>query len=209
MQNNFKYWNNSGSKKEFTIPFDLNLVPELKTTDSMIFDFGCGYGRTLNQLKSAGFTNIFGSDISMPMLERAKKTGASVLQSGARNIPFKNDSFDFVFLIAVLTCIVDSNRQLELVKEIKRILKPGAILFVADFLLNSDQRNLERYKKASAQSEDYGVFEIEEDVKLRHHAEEYLKNLFSDFHVISEERREFKTMNGNSSNGVYLIFRKK
>lgn len=174
-----------------------------------MFDLGCGYGRTLNYLKEKGFKNLYGSDISIPMLKHSRETGAEVIQSEGRNIPFKNNVFDFVFLIAVLTCVTNSDEQKLMASEIYRILKPGGILFIADFLLNDDERNKRRYKKYYNSSDSYGVFEIDDGAKLRHHDESYLRRLFSDFETKRYHKTVFNTMNGNRSNGVYLILKKK
>ena len=77
-----------------------------------------------------------------------------------------------------------------------------------DFLLNSDARNIERYEKYLDRYGTYGVFELPEGAVLRHHAEEYLRELLRDFTQLRYEHLTFTTMNGNRSNGFYYIGRK-
>lgn len=121
---------------------------------------------------------------------------------------FESDSFDAVILFGVLTCVVDNSSQADLIKGIKRVLKPGGILYINDFLLNTDLRNKVRYKVYETQFDNYGVFKNAEGGVLRHHSEAYIKQLLSDFEELEYEKLVFKTMNGNISNGFYFIGRK-
>ena len=113
-----------------------------------------------------------------------------------------------MILFAVLTCIAGDEEQKRLIAEIRRILRPGGILYVNDFLLNDDERNLLRYGKYAEKYGIYGVFELPEGAVLRHHSEEYIKLLLSDFADLRFEHLTFTTMNGNRSNGFYYIGRK-
>ena len=53
-----------------------------------------------------------------------------------------------MILFGVLTCIPSDKEQKSLISEIKRILKPEGIVYVNDFLINSDKRNVLRYEEA-------------------------------------------------------------
>ncbi len=65
--------------------------------------------------------------------------------------------------------IVNDKEQIALLKEIKRVLKPNGILYINDFLLNTDERNIERYKLFQDKYQKYGVFELPEGAAVRHH----------------------------------------
>ena len=67
------YWDSVSEKKEFTTVLDINLVQPFINTDSFIVDYGCGYGRTLDQLWQKGFQNTLGFDFSPEMIQRGKK----------------------------------------------------------------------------------------------------------------------------------------
>lgn len=58
-----------------------------------------------------------------------------LIEGDARNLPFDDNSFDLVYTITVLQEIPDKNKVL---KEIKRVLKPGGILAVTEFLPDLD-----------------------------------------------------------------------
>lgn len=210
-KNNF--WDSNGLKKKFTIPFDFPIFFEEINTNSSILDYGCGYGRITNLIYDKGYSNIFGCDIALNMLYLAKQNKPELnffqIDSNKITLPCKNSSFEAIFLIAVLTCIIDDKKQFNLVKELKRVLKPDGYLFVSDFLLNTDERNIKRYNRCLSKFNIYGIFETEDKIYLRHHSKEHILNLFKDFFVISLSLETFTTMNNHKSNGFYLSLKNK
>jgi len=84
-------------------------------------------------------------------------------------IPFPDGEFDSVLLIGVLTSNVEDDAQENLISEISRVLKGAGILYIADFLINQDERNLKRYQKYEDEYGIYGVFKLDEGLVLRHH----------------------------------------
>jgi ubiquinone/menaquinone biosynthesis C-methylase UbiE len=206
--NQKKYWDSVANDKEFTTPFHYEELSKYINTGSVILDVGCGYGRTMNDLWSKGYHYLIGIDFSDQMIKRGQ-TLYPLLDLRVqfdKNICLENNSVDVVILFAVLTCIIDYNEQKYLIDEIKRVLKPNGIIYVNDFLLNDDERNLKRYDKYK-NKHSYGVFELEEGAVLRHHSLEYIKKLLSQFEECNLESVEYTTMNGNKSNGFYFIGR--
>lgn len=63
-------------------------------------------------------------------------------------IPFEDNSFDAVILFGVLTCVPDNESQKELLNNIKKVLKPGGVIYINDFLLNSGLKRWLFYKNA-------------------------------------------------------------
>ncbi len=205
--NSKEYWNSVSETKQFTTPFQFEAFEKYVRPSALILDIGCGYGRTLHELSLRGYHNLIGIDFSEGMISRGHslfpelnlqvKTGPSV--------NMENESVDAVILFAVLTCIISDEEQRELIQEIQRILKPGGILYINDFLLNDDERNRNRYAAASGKYPVYGTFELPEGAVLRHHSETWIKSLLSDFHTQEYEHLIFTTMNGHQSNGFYFI----
>lgn len=203
-----EYWNQVSATKQFTTPFHADKFEKYVGKNSAILDVGCGYGRTLDELYHNGYQNLIGIDFSSGMIKRGKEQYPYLdlrvtTESGKIDLP--DNSIDAVILFAVLTCIQTNGEQEQLLSEIKRVLKPDGILYVNDFLLNSDERNLSRYEKFKNTYGVYGVFELPEGIICRHHDEVWIKQLLSNFSELEYSRLTFTTMNGHKSNGFYFI----
>ena len=202
-----EYWNSVSEKKEFTTPFQAKEFAKYVKRDSCILDVGCGYGRTLDELYHNGYHNLIGIDFSSGMIERGKQRfpylDLRVKEDTEIDLP--DARVDAVILFAVLTCIRTNEEQEQLFSEIKRVLKPRGILYVNDFLLNTDDRNLSRYEEFKEIYGIYGVFELPEGAVCRHHDETWIKQLLKDFSEREYEHLTFTTMNGHKSNGFYFI----
>ncbi|HQB20255.1 MAG TPA: class I SAM-dependent methyltransferase [Bacteroidales bacterium] len=202
-----KVWNQIAYDKEFTTPLHLELIEPYLHKNSSILDVGCGYGRTLNELYKNGYTELFGIDFSEKMIERAQQQFPflNVKVQQQQEIDFPNNSFDAVFLFAVLTCIIENEAQLFLLKEIKRVLKPKGIIYVNDFLLNTDERNKKRYNESYEKYKTYGIFTLPEGLVLRHHTLDWVEKSLQLFQCLSFQTTTFPTMNGNRSNAYFFI----
>ena len=210
---NTEYWNKIAGKKEFTTDFDLKLISDFVVKESKILDYGCGYGRTIDVLKTENFKNIYGVDISNEMVnlsrERFPDYEFQVIESKDLKLNFEDNFFDVVLLLAVLTCISSDKEQNNVLNEIHRILKPNGLIYINDFLLNPDKRNIERYNKHFPKYNNYGVFELEDGAVLRHHCDERVSEIRLNFHEVIYEKVIFNTMNGNTSNGFVYVGRNK
>ena len=201
------YWDKVAGYKNFTTPVSTELLKKYLKPDSRILDFGCGQGRILQQLKNEGFSNLSGVDISENMIEIADKNlpDADFKVNSGSTIPYDDSSFDCVIVAAVLTCITTNNDQRKLTAEIRRVLRPKGIVYINDFLINNDQRNISRYKKYEKIYGIYGIFEIEEGVAMRHHTPQWVKELTSSLTELLFEEKTFTTMNGHISKGFCFI----
>ena len=203
----YDYWNQAAGTKVFTTPFHSDIFSAFVSKDAYILDVGCGYGRTLSELHDLGYTNLHGIDFSEKMIERGLRENGfldlKVMKSADIDLP--DHSVDAVILFAVLTCVIGNRDQEYMVKEIKRVLRPGGIVYVNDFLLNEDERNVARYETYREKYGVYGVFELPEGAVCRHHEEKWIRELFAPFDIKIMEHITFTTMNGHKSNGFYLL----
>jgi len=206
-QNQSRYWDRAAAEKEFSTPLQLALFLDYVPKYACILDHGCGYGRILRELQEAGYTNLHGTDASPKMIERACQELANInlAVTDGKQIPFTDETFDVVSLIAVLTSVIDDQAQQEMIAEIKRVLKPGGLLYINDFLLNQDERNLSRYQKYQDIYGKYGVFELPEGAVCRHHSPDWIKALLGGFEKIEYQEIIFTTMNHNQSNGFFYL----
>lgn len=207
MKNQEKYWDEVAEEKKFPTPFQLKEFEKYVSPEKSILDVGCGYGRTLSELYDQGFKNLTGVDFSQGMINRGLKLNPQInlLKNDGDKLPFSDDKFDAVLLIAVLTCTANPQKQENIISEISRVLKKDGILYINDYLINDNQRNVERYQKYQEKYGTYGVFELPEGAVLRHHTPEYIFNLTKDYKELIFEKTIYNTMNGNKSNGFYYI----
>lgn len=202
-----QYWNDAADDKNFTTPFQSKEFAKYVDKDKRILDVGCGYGRTLNQLYQQGYHNLLGIDFAQKMIARGQQEfpNLDLRVKKDKSIDLPDNSVDAVILFAVLTCIHTNAEQQALIEDIKRVLKPNGVLYVNDFLLNTDARNVARYRKFQSKYGIYGVFELPEGAVCRHHDEKWIKQLLHDFSTLEYEHLIFTTMNGHKSNGFYFI----
>lgn len=204
------YWDRVAGKKTFTVSLPVKQLTALVPPAASILDFGCGYGRSLTELAALGYRHLAGCDFSPRMIELARQQipDAELKVNEGVTVPFADHSYDAVLLLAVLTGVTADADQAALMTEIRRVLRPGGLLMVGDFLLNDDDRNLERYRQAVAAGYPYGVFNLpEEGATLRHHDRAYLRLLLSGFTQLDYWETVHTTMNGHRSNGFYYFGR--
>ncbi|GMQ60223.1 hypothetical protein AN1V17_46230 [Vallitalea sediminicola] len=204
------YWNKMADSKSFTTPFQFSVFSKYISKDDMILDIGCGYGRTLHQLYEKGYNKLYGIDFSKNMIDRGKLqfSHLNLECTDSKSLEYEDNSFDAVIILAVLTSIISNDDQLALISEIRRVLKPKGIIYINDFLINSDERNVKRYNVFHNMFNKYGVFELPEGAIMRHHTVEWIKELVSCFDEIEFEEMSYTTMNGNTSRGFYYLGRK-
>ena len=114
-----------------------------------ILDLGCGNGHTLGRLseKFPGH-QYWGGEFSDEILDIAKRRSlehCEFVSCDARAISFADESFDAVFTQRCLINILDWEDQLQALREIARILKPGGhYLMIECFTDGLDNNNKAR-----------------------------------------------------------------
>jgi SAM-dependent methyltransferase len=165
----------------------------------------------LEELYENGYNHLVGVDFAEEMVARGKELYPHLdlqLVDDAR-IPTPGGAFDAIILFAVLTCIVRDRDQQNLLRELLRVLESGGILYVNDYLLNQDTRNVQRYDRFQPKYGTYGVFELDDGGVVRHHSEERIKGLFFPLEALDYWEEIFTTMNGNQALGFSFIGRKR
>lgn len=111
-------------------------------TDSVILDAGCGTGLSGKALAAAGFRTIDGMDVSRRSLEVAEQLGIyrSLEHVDMQKLPLpcRDDRYDGLVCVGVLTYVPDSSAILE---EFCRIVKPGGVMILtqrSDLLAERD-----------------------------------------------------------------------
>jgi SAM-dependent methyltransferase len=201
INNQTEYWNRVAREKEFTHPVNVALLQTYLPVSSRILDYGCGYGRVCRLLADAGYGNVLGVDSSSAMIERGRELhpGLALDVLPAAGLPYPEHSFDAVLLFSVLTCIPTDVGQQTLLKNLKRILRPGGSIYISDLVLQDDERNLERYHQHQKEFGTYGVFRLPEGTVVRHLSTEWIETLTSDFEMLKMISLEVVTMNGHKA----------
>lgn len=199
------YWNSAGLAKSFTHPIDVGWLRGLAGT-ARIVDYGCGYGRVTGLVREHGFAGVEGFDVSAGLVERARRAHPDLrFTTLARppRLPLPDGDVDAVLLIAVLTCVPTDAGQRELIDELHRVLRPGGLLYLSDVLLQTDERNVERYRRSGHRP--YGFFETDDGAIFRHHDRTYLRGLLAGFDLVEEREIAVATMNGNPVRAVQML----
>lgn len=199
LDHQLEYWNTEGAQKSFAHPLNLRRIRQWLTEDSLIVDFGCGYGRCLGELFEAEYSDLVGFDFSPAMIDSARERFPQIVfeQLDSTAVPLPDNSVDAVLLFSVLTCVPTNDGQRAIVNELHRVLKPGGLLYISDLWLQEDERNLSRYARDEAKYGTYGVFDLPEGVTVRHHDRKWIETLTRDFKMVALDEIEVVTMNGN------------
>jgi ubiquinone/menaquinone biosynthesis C-methylase UbiE len=110
-----------------------------------ILDLGCGSGRNFGAINKE--SKLYAVDFSEEMIKFSKakaerlKLNADISVSSATSLPFKDNMFDAAIFAAVLHCIDSIGDRLKALKELFRVLKPGA-----EALITVWSKNHERIK---------------------------------------------------------------
>lgn len=207
MEDQRAYWDRVAGQKTFTHPLNRDWLDTFVLRTARVLDYGCGYGRSLAELASMGYSDVVGMDPSPAMIERGRRTFPGLDLRVVEVLPTAeaDASFDAVLLLAVLTCIPGDREQDAVMGEVRRLLRPGGTLYVSDMPLQADDRNLARYARDAAHLGTYGVFETDDGVIVRHHDRQRLEALLAGFEVVATATTSISTMNGHAAKGTQVL----
>jgi SAM-dependent methyltransferase len=124
-------------------------------------DVGCGTGHWLRVVSSLGCA-VYGFDLSLGMLRRARSAGAAnLIRGNAADLPFGPATFDLVFCVNALHHFADAALFIRNARELLR--RGGALAVVGmnprggrdrwylyDYFPGTRERDLERYPSSGA-----------------------------------------------------------
>ncbi len=98
----------------------------------VILDLGCGDGRFIGWISGEGIgTRWYGCDVDPQAIEDAKQAYPHVhfnVVVPSQGLPYEDACFDVVVMLGVLEYVPD---ELETIREIARVLKPGGTLILS------------------------------------------------------------------------------
>ncbi len=180
-------WNSVAQKVNFNLEIDISEFKRIVPRNTTILDYGCGYGRTCENLNSMGYRNIVGVDLSPQMIKRGslEYPHLSLYQSNEIETKYSNSHFGAVILCAVLTCIPKYQAKVNVLAEVNRILKHGGILHMIEFC-----------------SETGKSFKSDMGIVMNHQQPSELKSLVGSFSELKFEVIQVETMSGNKTKAV-------
>ena len=211
IDNQSEYWDNVADQKNFTHTLDTTFLNRYFNKNDKILDYGCGYGRIVNQLINRGFFNIKGYDTSINLIKRGKTINPECpIQhiKSLKELNIDNESVKGIVLFAVLTCIPSNAGQEELINYLHEILELNGIIYLSDYYLQPNSKQLDRYQYLNGDPSNYGVFTLPEGVTFRHHTKDWIHILFKKFKIIEEKQVKVLTMNGHEAECFQIIAQK-
>lgn len=111
-----------------------------------ILDIGCGAGRLLQKIHAVTHApaKFYGLDISEKLCEISRRNNpyTEVTRGDAEALPYKDDTFDIVFMTEALEHLLDYDKALS---EVRRVLKPRGVFIVT--VPNRDWARYDFYDK--------------------------------------------------------------
>jgi ubiquinone/menaquinone biosynthesis C-methylase UbiE len=133
------------------------------TSDFSLLDIGCGTGNVSNNKSIKRFKNYVGVEPSKEFFEYANKhnknNNTEFYNCSVENLPFEDESFDFMISIETWYYIKDVNKA---AKELSRVLKNNSYFLI--YTRNPDEiNNWNQIKKVISESDD--DLKVHSDIK--------------------------------------------
>ena len=112
----------------------------LKNSSGKVLDLGSGSGRNLQKIKKGKMYLVdFSEEMIVLACAKAKKLNinAEVEFADLTKLPYENNFFDAAICVSTLHCIKGWFARKKALKELYRVLKPGARAYVGVWNINS------------------------------------------------------------------------
>jgi SAM-dependent methyltransferase len=136
------------------------LRAQVGAIDGPMLDLACGMGRHIQEMTACGYS-VVGCDLSYTMLRTGMRDYGPMAMARAdmRSLPFCDDSFaGLVNFFTSFGYFADEDENLQVVREMARVMKPGAA-FVFDYL--NVHRELDKLVQKESRETPMGTVHID------------------------------------------------
>ena len=187
--------------------------------EANILDVGCGFGKSLLQLRRDGYKNLVGVEINPSALSLGKTLSDGIkppdsFLARAERLPFCDQSFDCIINQAFWTTIVSKEDRENIVREFHRVLKPDGLIYAEEYGQTPRiEENRRRYQDGIKKDYPIGTWEVTnnqgEYLYLAHHyskdeiVELFLDNGFSE--MVFYRELLCRTRSGKENDGHLIV----
>jgi ubiquinone/menaquinone biosynthesis C-methylase UbiE len=122
-----------------TIKFINSLPP-----GSKVLDIGCGNGRNLFYRSDIDITGL---EMSQELCDIVIEKGGNVIQGNMINLPFDDNTFDYIICIAVYHHLDNAKDREQALNEMYRILKPNGKSFIQVWAMEQPLNSKRKFMK--------------------------------------------------------------
>ena len=118
--------------KQYRFDYVVDMIPPAKNNGQRALDMGCGAGQLIPLLVERGY-QAYAIDIALPMLNLTRQVcqqygiKAEVKVGDCENLDYPDNFFDLYVAMGVIEYM---DNDVPMLKEIKRVLRPGGIAIV-------------------------------------------------------------------------------
>jgi tRNA (uracil-5-)-methyltransferase TRM9 len=117
------------SKSRFRIWPGVKQFLDSLPSNSKVLDIGCGNGKNMKYREDL---QMYGLEYSHSLTDICLKEGLNVVQGDALTLPFENETFDAIIMIAVIHHI-DPELHNKVLQEINRVLIPSGKCLITNW----------------------------------------------------------------------------
>jgi len=161
-------------------------------------EIGVGTGRF-----STPFDIKIGIEPSGAMAKIAKNRGITVYNAKAENLPFNDNSFDFVLMVTTICFLED---PLQALREIKRILRPTGKIIIG--MLDQDSplgREYESKKKSSKFYQNANFYSVNQVLEWLRQLEYYHFQIIQTIIKRPEDIEDMEPMKEGHGEGLFVV----
>jgi SAM-dependent methyltransferase len=149
----------SAAQREMLLPM---LRARLNGTERVVLDYGCGWGRFTGMLAETTGGLAVGMDPVIDLLVlAAHDPHVGYVASPPGVVPLATDSVDVAWILLVLGCITDQKTLGYTTAELRRVLRPGALLLVAENTSAQPDRRHIRFRSVAMYRALFPEFDLE------------------------------------------------